>query len=79
MSFLWFIIIGIVAGYVAGKIMRGGGRESGCRYNRRSIGGLVVQSAGYLFDRWDYRQSGCGYDRGDRFAMDCVSFQRTEA
>ena len=64
MSFLWFIIIGIVAGYVAGKIMRGG---------------LVVQSAGYLFDRWDYRQSGCGYDRGDRFAMDCVSFQRTEA
>ena len=25
MSFLWFIIIGIVAGYVAGKIMRGGG------------------------------------------------------
>ena len=54
-------------------------RESGTLYNRRSIGGLVVQSAGYLFDRWDYRQSGCGYDRGDRFAMDCVSFQRTEA
>ena len=25
MSFLWFIIIGIAAGYVAGKIMRGGG------------------------------------------------------
>ena len=25
MSFLWFIIIGIVAGYGAGKIMRGGG------------------------------------------------------
>ena len=25
MSFLWFIIIGIVAGYEAGKIMRGGG------------------------------------------------------
>ena len=25
MSFLWFIIIRIVAGYVAGKIMRGGG------------------------------------------------------
>ena len=63
MSFLWFIIIGIVAGYVAGKIMRGGGF------------GLIVN----LFDRWDYRQSGCGYDRGDRFVMDCVSFQRTEA
>lgn len=25
MGFLWFIIIGIVAGYAAGKIMRGGG------------------------------------------------------
>lgn len=25
MSFLWFILIGIVAGYLAGKIMRGGG------------------------------------------------------
>lgn len=83
MSFLWFIIIGIVAGYVAGKIMRGGG--FGLIVNLvvgiigGVLGGLVVQSAGYLFDRWDYRQSGCGYDRGDRFAMDCVSFQRTEA
>ena len=25
MSFIWFIIIGIVAGFVAGKLMRGGG------------------------------------------------------
>ena len=25
MSFIWFIIIGIVAGFLAGKIMRGGG------------------------------------------------------
>ena len=25
MGFLWFIIIGIVAGFVAGKLMRGGG------------------------------------------------------
>ncbi len=25
MSFLWFIIIGILAGFVAGKLMRGGG------------------------------------------------------
>ena len=67
MSFLWFIIIGIVAGYVAGKIMRGGGF------------GLIVNLVVGIIDRWDYRQSGCGYDRGDRFAMDCVSFQRTEA
>lgn len=25
MAFLWYIIIGIVAGFIAGKIMRGGG------------------------------------------------------
>lgn len=25
MSFIWFIIIGILAGFVAGKLMRGGG------------------------------------------------------
>ena len=25
MNFLWFIIIGIAAGYFAGKVMRGGG------------------------------------------------------
>ena len=25
MSFLWFIIIGILSGFVAGKLMRGGG------------------------------------------------------
>ena len=25
MNFIWYILIGIVAGYVAGKIIRGGG------------------------------------------------------
>lgn len=25
MSFIWFILIGIVSGFVAGKLMRGGG------------------------------------------------------
>ncbi|MDE5674713.1 MAG: GlsB/YeaQ/YmgE family stress response membrane protein [Muribaculaceae bacterium] len=25
MSFIWYILIGIVAGFVAGKLMRGGG------------------------------------------------------
>ena len=25
MNFIWYIIIGIIAGFVAGKIMRGGG------------------------------------------------------
>lgn len=83
MSFLWFIIIGIVAGYVAGKIMRGGGFGLIVNLVVGIIGGIL---GGWLFSLLGIystggiiRQSGCGYDRGDRFAMDCVSFQRTEA
>ena len=43
MSFIWYIIIGIVAGFLAGKIMRGGGFiclalhvgfVSACKHNR---------------------------------------------
>lgn len=83
MSFLWFIIIGIVAGYVAGKIMRGGGFGLIVNLVVGIIGGVwgagCFSLLGIYSTRWDYRQSGCGYDRGDRFAMDCVSFQRTEA
>ena len=37
MSFIWYIIIGIVAGFLAGKIMRGGGF------------GLVINYIKYLF------------------------------
>lgn len=25
MSFIWFILIGLLAGFIAGKLMRGGG------------------------------------------------------
>lgn len=28
MYFIWYIIIGIIAGFVAGKLMRGGGVRS---------------------------------------------------
>ena len=44
MSFLWFIIIGIVAGYGAGKIMRGGG----CGLS----GNLVVGIIGGVLGGW---------------------------
>lgn len=30
MGFIWSIIIGIVAGYLAGKVMRGGGFGDHC-------------------------------------------------
>ena len=29
MGFIWYIIIGIIAGFLAGKIMRGGGFAAG--------------------------------------------------
>ena len=80
MSFLWFIIIGIVAGYVAGKIMRGGGFGLIVNLVVGIIGGVL---GGWLFSLLGIYSTGgiigCGYDRGDRFVMDCVSFQRTEA
>ena len=46
MSFLWFIIIGIVAGYVAGKIMRGGGFGLIVNLGVGRIGGVL---GGWLF------------------------------
>ena len=46
MSFLWFIIIGIVAGYVAGKIMRGGGFGLIVNLVVGIIGGIL---GGWLF------------------------------
>ena len=44
MSVIWYIIIGIVAGFLAGKIMRGGGY--GLLIN------LVVWIIGGLLDGW---------------------------
>ena len=81
MSFLWFIIIGIVAGYVAGKIMRGGGFGLIVNLVVGIIGGIL---GGWLFSLLGIYSTGgiigsLVVDRGDRFAMDCVSFQRTEA
>lgn len=44
MSVIWYIIIGIVAGFLAGKIMRGGG--FGLLIN------LIVGIIGGLLGRW---------------------------
>ena len=54
MSFLWFIIIGIVAGYVAGKIMRGGGFGLIVNLVVGIIGGVL---GGWLFGLSFYRFS----------------------
>ena len=42
MSFLWYILIGILAGWVAGKIMRGGGFGLVVNLVVGIIGGLLV-------------------------------------
>ena len=46
MGFLWYIIIGIVAGFAAGKIMRGGGFGLVVNLVLGIIGGVL---GGWLF------------------------------
>lgn len=46
MSFLWYIFIGLLAGYAAGKIMRGGGYGLIVNIIVGIIGGVV---GGWLF------------------------------
>ena len=47
MNFIWYILIGILAGYFAGKIMRGGGfgllDYFGCRRDLISLDSLLLQ------------------------------------
>lgn len=46
MSFIWFIIIGILSGFVAGKLMRGGGFGIVVNLIVGIIGGVL---GGWLF------------------------------
>ena len=74
MGFIWYIIIGIIAGFLAGKIMRGGGFGLIINfvtwYSRRSAGrlgiclfGLAASGIDWKFDNF-YRRSYSGI-------MDC--------
>ena len=45
MGFLWYIIIGIAAGFLAGKIMRGGGFGV-------IIGSLITATVGAILMLW---------------------------
>jgi uncharacterized membrane protein YeaQ/YmgE (transglycosylase-associated protein family) len=44
MSFIWFILIGLVAGWLAGQVMKGGGYGV--------IGDIIVGILGALFGGW---------------------------
>lgn len=46
MSFIWFVIIGLLAGFIAGKIMRGGGFGWVMNLVIGVVGGLL---GGFLF------------------------------
>ena len=46
MAFIWYIIIGIIAGFVAGKLMRGGGFDLIVNLVVGIIGGVL---GGWLF------------------------------
>lgn len=73
MGFLWYIIIGIAAGFLAGKIMRGGG--FGVIINlilgisRRCIGRLGIRITRNCSFRY-YRQSDYGDSRSHSDVMD---------
>jgi uncharacterized membrane protein YeaQ/YmgE (transglycosylase-associated protein family) len=52
MEFLWFILIGIAAGWLAGQIMKGGGYGL--------VGDLVVGVIGALLGGWLFGLAGIG-------------------
>ena len=56
MSFLWFILIGLVAGWLAGQVMRGGGYGV--------IGDIIVGVLGALLGGWLFGKLGIGSGGG---------------
>jgi uncharacterized membrane protein YeaQ/YmgE (transglycosylase-associated protein family) len=56
MEFIWFIIIGLVAGWLAGVIMRGGGFGV--------IGDIVVGILGALIGGWLFTRLGASTGGG---------------
>ena len=55
MGFIWYIIIGIVAGFLAGKIMRGGGFGLIINLLRGILGGVL---GGWVFALFGLAVSG---------------------
>ena len=52
MGFIWYIIIGIVAGFLAGKIMRGGGFGLVINLLLGILGGVLGGWVFALFGLW---------------------------
>ena len=78
MGFIWSIIIGIVAGYLAGKIMRGGGFGVIVpRYYWRCIGWLGIQFTRHI-GRWYLRELDNLYGRSYFVIMDRLAIQQIQ-
>lgn len=56
MSFIWFILIGLVAGWLAGQVMKGGGYGV--------IGDIIVGILGALLGGWLFGVMGIGAGGG---------------
>jgi uncharacterized membrane protein YeaQ/YmgE (transglycosylase-associated protein family) len=52
MNFIWFILIGLVAGWLAGQVMKGGGYGV--------IGDIIVGVLGALLGGWLFGMLGIG-------------------
>jgi uncharacterized membrane protein YeaQ/YmgE (transglycosylase-associated protein family) len=56
MAFVWFIVVGLVAGWLAGKLMRGGGFGL--------LGDIVVGILGALLGGWLFGRFGVAMGGG---------------
>lgn len=56
MSLIWFLIVGLIAGFLAGKVMRGGGFGL--------IGDIIVGVIGALLGGWLFGTLGIGLGGG---------------
>ncbi len=78
MYFIWYIIIGIIAGFVAGKLMRGGGFGLFINLLVGIVGGVLggwgIQFVWYCSNRY-YGQSCNLYCGSYIFVVDCFFAQ----
>ena len=55
-SLIWFLLIGLIAGWLAGKVMRGGGYGV--------VGDMIVGVIGALIGGWLFSRLGIGIGGG---------------
>jgi uncharacterized membrane protein YeaQ/YmgE (transglycosylase-associated protein family) len=56
MNLLWFLIVGVIAGWLAGQVMKGGGYGL--------IGDMIVGVIGAIFGGWLFGRLGIGVGYG---------------